>query len=215
MKLKTVFICLFIVLTIAFVGHIPVKSFSAESSDTAKSFRFAIYLTGKNLDTLVPTRDTNVPNGGTYSYSRIANLDQFTFPNGPIITDNDIKYYDWDNQNLILTEAASERMFRKYGQHPIMEIMDIFVVTVDKKRLYAGVVSYRETAMALKLPIILPRNDKDVFILCIRPSTIYAAAPYPSKPEYRSRSAKEIALIENPDIKKVFSEMDKLIKENR
>jgi hypothetical protein len=215
MKLKTVFICLFIILTVAFVGHIPVKSFCAESSDSAKRFRFAIYLTGKNLDTFVPARDINVPDGGAYSYSRISNLDQFTLQNEPIVTDNDIKYYDWDNQNLILTEAASERMFRKYGQRPIMEIMDIFVVTVDKKRLYAGVVSYRETAMALKLPIILPRNNKDVFILCIRPSTMYAAAPYPSKPEYRSRSAKEIALIENPDIKKVFAEMRKLLKESR
>ncbi len=192
----------FIILTVVFVGNVPVKSFCAELSDSAKSFRFAIYLTGENLE------------GGPYSYSRIANLDRFTLQNEPVITDNDIEHYDWDNQNLIFTEEASERMFRKYGRRPIMEIMDIFVVTVDKKRLYAGVVSYRETAMALKLPVILPGNDKGVFILCIRPSTMYAAAPYPSKPEYRSLSAKEIALIENPDIKKVFGEMGKLLKES-
>jgi hypothetical protein len=188
------------------VSCITEKSFGEKSAEAANAFRFAIYLTDKSLFSIFPK-------GGPYSYSNIADLDKFTLQSEPLITDKDIKFYDWKKQILVLTEEVSKKMIQKYGKRPIMEIMKIFVVTVDGKRLYAGAMTYPQSAMFLNFPIIFPKNANGVFIICIRPSTFFATGPYPDKSEYMQRYAKEISLIENPEIKRVLSEIVKLVEE--
>jgi len=179
------------------LGHAK-EAFSEGAGMERTAIRFAIYLTDKNVA------------AGGYSYEALADLDQFTLGLEPFITENDIKLYDWEKQDLVLTEVASERMIKKYGVRPIMEITKIFVVAVDGKRIYAGAMTYPETAMYLDFPIIVPANENGRFIVRIRPSILYAFSSYPGDKKQKERHAKGIALIEDPRIRKVFKEIGKL-----
>jgi len=188
-----------ILIFVTFLFHIPGNSFSEEPSKDAPAFRFALYLAEE----------------GHPDKFAIQDPDEYRLSSRPFITDKDIKSYDWNNQELVLTEETSGKMLRKYGERPIVEIMKVFVLTVDGKRIYAGRMTYPETAMFLKYPVILPKNNNGVFILRIRPSTAYAFGGYPGPKDKRERHEKAFALIEDPRIKEVFRELGKLKEDSK
>jgi len=78
----------------------------------------------------------------------------------PLITDDDIEAYDWDNQAIILTETASKN-FRESGH---------FIVVLGRERLYGGTVLSVMSQMAVVHPVIYPLAMENRIVLLIRPS---------------------------------------------
>jgi len=175
-----------------------------EGRTPQKGYRFAIFLAEKNYFSLTEKK------GSLSMQAMVSDPDRFTLRPEALATDTDIDYYDWTKQELVLTEAASGRMLKKYGSKPIMEIGKVFVVVLDGERLYGGAATYPQTAMYLNLPVIFPENGNGRFIICIRPSIYFASRPHPWKEEARKRNAAEMKLIEDPRIRSAFEAMGKL-----
>jgi hypothetical protein len=74
----------------------------------------------------------------------------------------DIELFDWSEQLVRLTPAATRRI---QGWFPMGE--NCFVVTVDGTKAYGGIFFFRESAMAIQFPVIYSRMEHDRIIIDI------------------------------------------------
>lgn len=86
-----------------------------------------------------------------------------------LIADSDIEAYDWDNQAIVLTELASNRVQNKVGS---------FIVTLDDKRLYGGKGMDRISQMAVRQPVIYTESIAGRTVLLIRPQHDFGKRPH-------------------------------------
>lgn len=117
-----------------------------------------------------------------------------------VITEEDVDYYDWSTQTLVLTPGASSR----FRDAPGLKRLDhrAFVVVLNGRRLYGGLFLSRHSAMAIKYPVIYctPQQGGKLH-LSIR--------PYHSIRAYLDHYG--VQRIAFPGIRELFRRDDKLV----
>ena len=76
----------------------------------------------------------------------------------PLLTDDDIEVYDWDNQAIILTETASRNFNQSIN----------FIAALGRERLYGGTMLDVMSQMAIRYPVIYPLDMENRAVLLIR-----------------------------------------------
>ncbi|MBI4859244.1 MAG: hypothetical protein HY815_03085 [Candidatus Riflebacteria bacterium] len=110
-----------------------------------------------------------------------------------LVADEDIDAYDWDNQAIILTEAASGRVNLKAQS---------FIATLDGRRLYGGRGISRMSQMAVRYPVIYTDSVEGRTVLLVRPLHDLAG-----RPDLRDKAWE---LIASPEVMAHFKKLGKL-----
>lgn len=121
------------------------------------------------------------------------------------ITEEEIESYDWDKQRILLNEKGKQR-FLSYLDDKVFEPK--FIVTLDGKRIYAGLVVIRFTQMALRYPILSyddnGSNSKERF----EKNPVLLLQPYLLQP--KSEEQAESKTVKKTEIKDHFNKLGKL-----
>ena len=88
------------------------------------------------------------------------------------ITAADITNYDWTQQSMALSEAATQRLLAAFHEPslPLAPSHQAFVVTLDGERLYGGVFLLPASAIATKFPVIYVDQEEHHFVFRLRPA---------------------------------------------
>lgn len=124
------------------------------------------------------------------------------------ITDTDIVWYDWDKQQILLNENGKERFLKCVENENKSSLGPRFIVTLNGKRLYAGLVIIIFTQMGIRYPILsydeTGGNQKDKF----EKNPILHLTTYLLKTKNDENS--ETGTVKNPEIYNYFKDKGKL-----
>ena len=122
------------------------------------------------------------------------------------VGDGQIESYDWTNQTVTLTRAASEAFaptFASSAPSGQLVAQTLFVVTLNGARLYGGMFLSEQSAMGIKFPVIYLAGDSEHLELAIRPSHSGISG-------YSDIEASLRARIEIPQVRAHFEQLGKL-----
>lgn len=125
----------------------------------------------------------------TYSLRRIP-TGPLTLEKRPLLTHRDVRAYHWKTHTLVLTAAAKKRLQKRW----LSLLGRTFVVTVNGKRLYAGLVFSSFYSSTRKVPVAIPTSQG------LRIERAYPTARYAAGPDPRPQAA----------VKKVFAHLRRL-----
>ena len=148
--------------------------------------------------------------GARYDYPRFwSALLACGAPVGLTISLDEIEVYDWDEQAIHLTPAASlalsqapSRLFQRFGL-PLGLDTRAFLVSLDGQPQYGGIFLHRISAMGIDFPVIYIEPDGDKVVLLVRPRHIIFG-------EHRGLPASVRAVVERPAIRQALMEAGKL-----
>ena len=112
-----------------------------------------------------------------------------------ILTDMDIEAYNWEDQEIVLTTASSQRLPRLSEK--------TFIVYLGKEPVFGGSFIEQGSARAITYPVIYVNKSKSQVVLQIRPlHTMFE--------NYRQLNVKLKRRIELPDVKNHFNRLKKI-----
>ena len=114
-----------------------------------------------------------------------------------ILTDKDIEIYNWEDQEIVLSSLASERL----GGQKFIE--KTFVAYLGKRPLFGGSFIERGSARAINYPVIYLDRSRPQAVFRIRPIHIGFGS-------YRELDTKRKRRIELPEVRSHFSMLGKL-----
>ena len=114
-----------------------------------------------------------------------------------ILTDKDMEIYNWEDQEIILSSLASERL----GGHKFIE--KSFVAYLGKRPLFGGSFIERGSARAINYPVIYIDRSRPQVVFQLRPIHIGFGS-------YRELDTKTKRRIELADVRSHFSTLGKL-----
>jgi hypothetical protein len=114
-----------------------------------------------------------------------------------ILTDKDIEIYNWEDQEIVLSSLASERL----GGQKFIE--KTFVAYLGKRPLFGGSFIERGSARAINYPVIYLDRSQPQVVFQLRPTHIGFGS-------YRELDAKRKRRIELPDVRSHFRRLGKL-----
>ena len=124
------------------------------------------------------------------------------------VTDADISWYDWDKQQILLNENGKEKFLKCLANEDKSSLGPRFIVTLNGKRLYAGLVIIIFTQMGIRYPILsydeIGGNQKEKF----EKNPILHLTPYLLKS--KNDENPETGTVKNPEIYNYFKEIGKL-----
>jgi hypothetical protein len=113
-----------------------------------------------------------------------------------LVDDRDIAAYYWDRQEIVVQQAAADRILRDHHQKTLFD--HLFVVTLAEKRLYGGYIMFQGAARIVRVPAIYLLSQGDQMTLALHPSH-----PPPASKENSN-------LLRNGAIQAYFTEIRKL-----
>jgi hypothetical protein len=114
-----------------------------------------------------------------------------------ILTDKDMEIYIWEDQEIVLSPLASERL----GGQKLIERS--FVASLGQRPLFGGSFIERGSARAINYPVIYVDKTRPQVVLQLRPAHIMFES-------YRELDAKTKGRIELPDLRRHFETLGKL-----
>ena len=181
MRAGVIAVCLVTLLYIADHG-------GSSMAEPQPSSQFEIYVIADRLIDVLP-----------YDYENPAwkHLLKTPPPGSVILADTDIESYDWEEQEIVLGAAASERL----GGQRLIERS--FIVFLGKRPLLGGSFVERGSARAIDYPVIYVDKSRPRVVFQLRPRhTMFES--------YRELDAQTRARIELPDLKRHFKALGKL-----
>lgn len=113
------------------------------------------------------------------------------------ISDSGIEWYDWEKGKIMLNESGKENFLKYIVDNSFRSIDGRFVVTLDGKRMYAGLILLRYSAMAIAYPVLsygeLGANYAEDF----KKTPVIWITPYLVKPQKENF---EEETVKNPEI---------------
>jgi hypothetical protein len=178
----------------------PAGPSKGETQSTTIDDGFRLHVLSQGWDQLLPRKYTLEDSWSV--------LSAVSLQGALIITADDVATYDWARQLVTLTEVASQRLMDAFSSpsqgYPWSVALNqrCFVVTLDGKRLYGGVLMHPASALGVDFPVIYYSTSGAPIVFSMLPSTrwdVYESFP----PSEKSR----IAL---PEIHDYFAALGKL-----